>query len=549
MRLHRIAAAALIWTCATHVAPAQFSPGELSLAHQHLNGMKNCLECHDAANEITGKKCLLCHKEIQTSLAERRGYHFKVSAQQCIACHREHKGTNNSLAAVDKRTFDHNLTGFVRTGRHATTECSTCHAKKNIVDPQVLEKITRSGRQTYRGLTQACARCHEDRHNNTVGANCQSCHSQNGWSPVSNFDHSRSQFALAGKHTTVPCGKCHRDIDARDRTKPLLFTTMSHDDCTPCHTSRHKKDLAARECSSCHTPEDWRIPKAGATFNHTLAAFRLVGRHADVPCAKCHSPGGPVSSRGPLRLPFGRCTACHADYHKGEFIQKYNGECDKCHTPEGFAPTTLSFVAHDASRFPLTGAHLATPCEKCHVKAPDERRRFRLAGVMCESCHKDRHAGQFAGEMKGRSCGACHTTEDWSPKSFDHSKAGFLLVGKHARAKCSACHKPRNAGGVEIAQYKGTPSTCDACHREYHAGQFAVDGRTDCAKCHQPGGWRALLFDHSLHSAFTLAGAHKRIECRACHREERMGSSTLVRFKPLSMTCESCHAPGSAGRG
>jgi hypothetical protein len=28
-----------------------------------------------------------------------------------------------------------------------------------------------------------------------------------------------------------------------------------------------------------------------------------------------------------------------------------------------------------------------------------------------------------------------------------------------------------------------------------------------------------------------------------------MGSNTLVRFKPLSMTCESCHAPGSIGKG
>jgi hypothetical protein len=352
-----------------------------------------------------------------------------------------------------------------------------------------------------------------------------------------------------GKHATVPCGKCHRDMVTKDKTRPLLFTTVNHDDCTPCHTSLHKKDLVARECKSCHTPEDWRIPKEGATFNHTLASFKLVGRHAGVPCAKCHKAGSPLSSRRPLRLSSGKCTACHADYHRGEFIPQYNGECDKCHTLAGFVPTTFSFAAHSASRFPLTGAHLATPCEKCHIKGPDERRSFRLAGVMCESCHKDRHAGQFAREMKGLSCGACHTTQDWTPKQFDHTRAGFVLVGGHSRARCIGCHKTRNIGGVGVAQYKGTPSTCDECHKDNHAGQFAANGRTDCKKCHQPLGWKALLFDHSVHSAFTLEGAHNRIRCSACHREERMGTTSLMRFKPLSMTCESCHALGSVGNG
>lgn len=549
MRLYRMAALLFIGLCVTQVATAQFSPGELSLSHHQLDGVNNCLQCHDAANEITGKKCLICHTEIQTAFTERRGYHFKVSAQQCIACHREHKGRNNFLASFDKKTFDHNLTGFVRTGKHTSIECSTCHTKKNIVDPLVLEKITKSGRQTYRGLAQACANCHEDRHKNTVGTNCQNCHSQNEWSPASNFDHARTQFVLMGKHAAVACGKCHREMETKDKTRPLLFTTMNRDDCAPCHTSPHKKDLATRECSSCHTPEDWRTPKAGATFNHNLAAFKLAGRHANVPCAKCHKAGGSGSSKRPLRVPFGKCTACHTDYHKGELTQKYNAECDKCHTPAGFVPTTFSYAAHSASRFPLTGAHLATPCEKCHVKGPDGRRSFRFAGVMCESCHKDRHAGQFAREMKGQSCGACHTTQDWSPKNFNHAKAGFTLVGKHTRAKCSGCHKTRNAGGVEVAQYKGTPSACEDCHKDNHAGQFASNGGTDCKKCHQPLGWKALLFDHSIHSAFALSGAHKRIECRACHREERVGTTTLIRFKPLSMTCESCHAPGSVGNG
>ncbi len=44
---------------------AQISPGELSKAHSHLEGLTNCTKCHVLGEKETTSKCLDCHKEIK----------------------------------------------------------------------------------------------------------------------------------------------------------------------------------------------------------------------------------------------------------------------------------------------------------------------------------------------------------------------------------------------------------------------------------------------------------------------------------------------------
>ena len=43
---------------------AQISPGKLTDAHAHLEGMGNCTQCHDLGNKVPDQKCLACHTEI-----------------------------------------------------------------------------------------------------------------------------------------------------------------------------------------------------------------------------------------------------------------------------------------------------------------------------------------------------------------------------------------------------------------------------------------------------------------------------------------------------
>jgi hypothetical protein len=129
---------------------------------------------------------------------------------------------------------------------------------------------------------------------------------------------------------------------------------------------------------------------------------------------------------------------------------------------------------------------------------------------------------------------------------FDHARTGFALEGKHRTIPCGECHRETSRGAPV---YSGLATRCESCHKDPHASQFARNGSTDCAPCHSPEAWTALAFDHNLHSAFRLTGAHQNVPCRSCHREESTAGMTFVRFKPLPTTCEACHEkrPGTDG--
>ena len=166
---------------------------------------------------------------------------------------------------------------------------------------------------------------------------------------------------------------------------------------------------------------------------------------------------------------------------------------------------------------------------------------FRFTGVRCESCHKDQHGGQFKSLMAQQSCAACHSTEEWKLQRFDHSKTSFVLAGKHATVPCSGCHKPQKNGKAVVVQYRGVTTRCESCHTDPHARQFDVSGSTSCTGCHTSEGWQQLVFDHNRQSTFQLTGAHVKVQCRACHKEERLGRKVVIQYKPISTKCESCH--------
>ncbi len=524
----------------------QFSPGELSRPHKQLEGINNCLKCHEQGKEITGIKCLDCHGEIKAAIAAKHGYHFNVSSQKCVACHKEHLGRDAQTVIFNRNTFDHSLTGFQRTGKHASVRCEDCHKTSNIKDPDVLSIVRSTNRQTFLGLSRDCASCHNRKHGNKL-EDCQSCHSTAGWSQVKGFDHSTTWFVLRGNHATVECRQCHTDLAAKENRAQLLFATKPFGDCAPCHLSPHSSGFSRQSCNSCHTPEGWRNAGPGGRFNHDLTAFRLTGKHAGLSCEKCHNAG---ASRGKtrLKLAHNRCTDCHSDYHADEFAGRFGGDCAGCHTTSGFVPSTFTMRQHDGSKFPLDGAHAAVPCAACHQRNAAARPTFRFRDMRCESCHKDKHGGQFVNEMKERSCAACHSTGDWQPTYFDHARTGFPLAGKHKVISCEKCHRTAQINGETMALFKGISHDCSSCHKEVHAGQFAREGKTDCGTCHQPESWRTLVFNHDTHSRFKLTGAHQRVRCGECHKAEQSGTQSFVRYRPKSITCESCHAGREANQ-
>jgi hypothetical protein len=95
--------------------------------------------------------------------------------------------------------FDHNRFSFPLQGKHVGLPCSQCHLNaRSISDMQL--------------TLQDCYSCHrsDDAHEFAYGAECQACHSPEGWTPAT-FDHNLSAFKLDGAHANVECESCHKN--------------------------------------------------------------------------------------------------------------------------------------------------------------------------------------------------------------------------------------------------------------------------------------------------------------------------------------------------
>lgn len=422
-----------------------------------------CADCHPAdITKFDQQICLECHARINMTFMLE---HKVTFGDNCLECH----------DGVDRfgNDFDHNIFAFKLTGKHAAVKCSQCH-----VNATTLEAL--------QATSQDCFSCHQadDPHKGSLDADCASCHSPNGWKP-SSFDHNRSVFKLDGAHVNVDCKKCHLDNAFKGTPK----------DCFSCHKQidPHMGQLGTA-CEKCHQTDDWRK----TTFNHSVTAFPLMGRHVNVGCKQCHKNG---VYKGTSK----DCSSCHADVHGGQFGQ----DCSRCHAPDAWKPAHFD---HDMTGFKLTDSHKNVNCKSCHVNGV-----FKNTPKDCFSCHaaKDAHQGRF-----GRDCGACHKPTKWLDAKFDHNATVFPLTGKHSALACNQCHQ---SGKFKI------PTDCVSCHAEpaFHAGAFG----TNCAQCHLPSGWTPAPFigTHPTELGQNFLDHHG-ATCKTCH------TITVKDF-----TCLACH--------
>jgi len=509
---------------------AQISPGELSKAHANLDGVSNCTKCHAVGNKVTREKCLDCHKDIQANITAKKGYHASTEAtgKQCTVCHNEHHGRNFQLVRFDKKTFVHNKTGFELKGVHTKKDCKDCHKPAFIKDPRLKAKAS-----TYMGLNQQCLTCHADYHKGKMSSDCSKCHSFESFKNATSFDHNTTRFPLVGKHKNVTCDKCHKTQIIEG--KPVQqFKGLAFANCNSCHKDPHENRFG-QNCKQCHSEESFHNVKGMSTFDHNKTAFKLTGKHKLVACKSCHK----VSLTAPLK--HDHCVDCHTDYHKGEFaVNRVVSDCNECHSIYGFAPSNYSIEKHNLTKFPLEGAHLATPCSSCHKVL--NKWTFRNIGDKCEDCHGNPHNGNINDRfMANNNCKTCHNVSSWTKVSFDHSQTKFKLLGKHATIACGECHYPKNEKGVKVQKFRGLASDCSACHKDRHAGQFEVNGKTDCSRCHTSDRWGKTTFDHNL-ARFKIDGAHKDLKCRECHKEVTTEKGKYVQYKFKSIECSNCHS-------
>jgi hypothetical protein len=409
----------------------------------------------------------------------------------------------------------------------------------------------------------------------TPGASCVSCHEAEHESfreeaiRLVPAHHAASGFSLEPPHHEARCGDCHPrdggDFAAR-------YPGRGAEECARCHEDPHGGQFAGDPfsvagCVACHDRDRFE-PHAFGVDDHARAGYVIEGRHLEVACEACHAlpvGGGPRTFVGTAR----RCEGCHPDAHLGAFgaiaaeLEPVEpGECARCHDTDAFSPVLLERFDHTRwTGFAVRGAHAQAECAICHPRAAERDEFGRTFGRVadrfgryegCATCHADPHRGRFDAPglptevVRKTGCERCHTDTSFRsfPRGFDHRRwTGYPLVGAHGEIACSACHarlRQPDALGRTWAAANG--QACSDCHADPHAGQFAVNGATDCALCHTSAKPDFLSFNHEKQSRFRLGEAHASLECSACHHPWVDDSEIVVlRYRPLPRECADCH--------
>jgi hypothetical protein len=443
------------------------APSDCNLCHRKDDVHKGslgaaCADCHGERSwketrfdhdktryPLTGRhvdtRCADCHKSAV----------YKEAPDTCIGCHRKddkHKarygdkceschGTRDWTTITFRHDFD---TKYPLRGKHREVRCDGCHKGHLYRDK----------------LGTACIDCHrgDDKHNGTLGNDCQACHTEKNWKETARFDHDRSTFPLRGAHVKADCKDCH--LSVRHKEAPS--------DCVACHRKDDKHDgTLGQACADCHTDRDWKATR----FDHARTRFVLRFGHAVPPlkCADCHRDLK-TYRKAPLD-----CLSCHRKDDKHE--AQLGTRCEDCHVDRGWKTTRFD---HATARFALTGAHVRVECKDCHKSL-----RYRDAARDCIGCHRkdDKHKARF-----GEKCEDCHNVRDWRLWVFDHQKqTEFRLDGAHVKAACESCHTQPAPKGKAAAPLQ---RDCRSCHQrdDIHDGGFGAR----CDQCHVTTDWKRV---------------------------------------------------------
>jgi hypothetical protein len=535
---------------------------EIGCADCHLNAAKSVLGEGERRFLGLQQECTSCHKDP----------HKGAMHGACVACHGQSKW--DVLASVGHERF------LPLVGGHGGVECRKCHPKAGA---RALENEGAPGGKLE---ARSCEECHASPHaqnfvEQTARAEnlpraqvCVRCHAAEQTSfrdpalaQLTPPQHALSGFRLGLPHDKQSCAQCH---DPKLKEFAARYPGRTQDQCASCHADVHRGQFATGPfarggCLECHERERW-TPHTFDLQKHARASLALEGAHAKLKCEECHVR---LVDDGPRRFRAtpDTCSACHADAHQGFFDLRAaglplvaHGDCARCHGVQSFADVA-SFDHGQWTGFGIAGAHAQAECAVCHParEQPDERKRSfgtvqehfgRFEG--CNTCHADAHAGQFDTarlpvRLDGRTgCARCHGESSFRalPFGFDHALwTGFALAGGHQSTDCSSCHAPLRQPTQEGRSWgRARGPACADCHPDPHAGQFQVEGRNDCTRCHAAAQPKFLAFDHERDARFALGEAHAKLACSACHASVAVETGVeTVRYRPLPIECVDCH--------
>lgn len=458
----------------------------------------NCISCHESLvfNEAE-PDCMSCHTDM----------HEETVGYDCARCH-----TSNSWI-VENITEIHQESRFPLLGAHNTADCYDCHKSASLLrfDPLGVE----------------CIDCHQNDYQAATSPNhiesgystdCSECHQMNAFSWTgANFTH--TFFPLTQGHAVNDCALCHTD--------PNDYSDISSD-CVSCHLDEynttsnpnHQQVDISTDCIVCHTTDpDWKPAKYG---EHDALFPIYSGEHNGEweTCTDCHT--------NPSNYSLFTCIDCH-EHNKGDMDDEHSGiggyaynsiACLECH-PNG----TEDGFDHNASSFPLTGAHITTECSECHLEG------YTGTTSICFDCHTaafDQSTEPNHTEAGfPNDCMECHTTDPgWTPSTYDHDEF-YLLTGAHLNTNCNDCH---------TEGFAGTTSVCFDCHtvafnQTTDPDHVEVGFPVDCQECHTTNpGWTPSTYDHN--EFYPLTGAHTTTDCVSCHEDGYTGTPN---------NCNDCH--------
>lgn len=484
--------------------PAHFEIADHAKTRFPLDGAHRavaCAKCHPASPKPPGfnagnPACETCHAD------PHKG---QFGAQKCAECH-DVKAWSPSTFTKDA----HAKAGLALVGKHDVA-CGRCHAG------------------TFKGLSNDCGSCHDDRHAGQFGnEKCTDCHAGAAWKPTPGFDHSKS-FALRGRHATAACEACHPKVRVQVTAKLAIDSEVyvlpaKLRECVGCHRPQHGAPgtplaQATSACTTCHDEASWRDIRVAVLFDHAATGSPLVGGHQNAACSGCHNP---TRRKVPAMA---ACATCHQDRHGG----KLGEHCESCHSPATWKQDQL-LVDHQRTRLPLVGAHAVQACSACHRNR--DAGDYRGLDPTCRGCHwhtvEDRlpHPDHTK-DPAFLTCENCHSVLGWRPAHVDHDKFSFALTGKHAALACTACHAAGQPFSTASRQ-------CLSCHQKdlstANATVMAHDTYgTKCEQCHNASSW---LGAKVAHPEFGLP--HHNATCAQCH---------TTPTDPMMFTCltSGCH--------
>lgn len=311
------------------------------------------------------------------------GVQLKVD---CSECHSTGAWEVNTLTI----TFDHASTAFDLEGQHQQIDCKLCHT--NLVFSNEKGKSD-------------CASCHLDVHQQTLGNDCETCHTCQSWIIYDTKEiHFNSRFPLLGAHANADCFDCHLSENL------LQFRPLGIE-CIDCHRAEyaattspnHAQAGYSTDCFECHNMRSAEWNSEG--FEHGF--FPLTGGHAINDCATCHT-SGTFEAISP------DCISCHLDDYNGaldpsHLASNFSTDCTECHSINAWKPSTFD---HDGQYFPIySGEHQGewNSCTDCHTISSN------YALFSCIDCHEhnktdmdDEHRGENGYVYASINCLDCH---------------------------------------------------------------------------------------------------------------------------------------------